>query len=175
MQISLKRTESEQELEVIKKLYLSAFPPSERREFEQLKSLIYNQECAINLIFDFGKLAGVVVFWNFPKFIFLEHLAVEPEMRNQGTGKRVLGLIQKTCNKPVILETEIPGDEISRRRIDFYERNGFSKLTRTYFQPSYGNNKPEVELILMSTNSDFSETELDEIIGEMRKKVYGVA
>ena len=173
LQISFKKIESKPELEAIKNLYITAFPPNERREFDELKKQVYNGACHINLILIGEKIAGFIILWNFTGFVFLEHFAIVPELRGQGTGEKAIAEIKTRFQKTIILETEPPVDELNRRRIRFYERNGFHILKRTYFQPSYGGNKPEIELKLMCTKDDFTVEELDFIIQSIRGKVYG--
>lgn len=172
MQISFKKIVSEAEFEVIKNLYLTAFPPNERREFEELINQIYNDECNINLILVGEKIAGFIILWNFAEFVFLEHFAVEPDLRGLGVGERTLAEINSLYQKTVILETELPNDEISRRRIGFYERNGFYLLERHYFQPSYDGIKPEVEMKLMCTSAKISSEKLEKYIRQIKEKVY---
>jgi len=172
LQFRFKKIESELEIEEIKNLYLTAFPPNERREFDELKKQIYHVECNVNLILTGGKVAGFVILWNFADFVFLEHFAIEPGLRGQGIGERTLSEIKSLFQKSIILETELPDNELSQRRISFYERNGFHKLSRSYFQPAYSSNKPEVELKLMSTNVDLDENQLDNYISVIREKVY---
>jgi len=171
MEVSFKKIGSEPEFETIKNLYLLAFPVEERREFDELKKQLYYDECVVNLIIADGKVAGFCIIWDFSDFVFLEHFAIDPELRGLGIGEGVLTLLREKY--PVILlETELPVDEISQRRVKFYQRNGFRMLQRQYIQPSYGKNKPEIELQLMSTNIDFSVETLDEYIRLIREKVY---
>jgi ribosomal protein S18 acetylase RimI-like enzyme len=118
------------------------------------------------------KTAGFCIIWDFTEFVYLEHFAIEPDVRGLGIGEGTLALIKANFDKPVILETELPLDEISSRRIKFYKRNGFRVLYRHYLQPSYDGIKPEVEMKLMSTAVDFASEELDRYIGIIRKKVY---
>ncbi len=175
MQIELKRLVDFPELETIRELYIAAFPPEERREFDQLKLLLNNVECHFYRIFTLhGTLAGFCILWEFPAFVFIEHFAVKPELRGLGIGEKTLDKIKGRFQKNIILETELPTDELKIRRIRFYERNGYHKLNRTYFQPSYGENKSEVELKLMSTNVDIQTEELCFIIKTIRKKVYNI-
>jgi hypothetical protein len=57
------------------------------------------------------------------------------------------------CNEHnnMILEVEPPVDDISRKRISFYERHGFRRNKYfNYRQPSYAYGLPEVEMELMS-------------------------
>ncbi len=175
MQIELKRLVDFPELETIRELYIAAFPPEERRELDQLKLPLNNVECHFYRIFTLhGTLAGFCILWEFPAFVFIEHFAVKPELRGLGIGEKTLDKIKGRFQKNIILETELPTDELKIRRIRFYERNGYHKLNRTYFQPSYGENKSEVELKLMSTNVDIQTEELCFIIKTIRKKVYNI-
>lgn len=172
MKIRLNRIIKPIDLESIRELYNSSFPAEERREFFELKQLISDDKLFINQILtDKNTVAGLYIFWKFGEFIFVEHLAVNPELRGFGIGEGTLSVLQEQ-SKILILETELPVDEISKRRIKFYERNGFKLLQRQYFQPSYGKNKPEVELKLMCTKADISIEKLDEYIFQIRKKVY---
>lgn len=173
MQVDLKRIVDLPGLETIRELYISAFPPDERREFDNLKLLLNNNECHFYRIFTENKiLAGFFILWEFQAFVFIEHFAVNDELRGLGIGEKTLAEIRTMFSKNIILETELPANDIKARRIRFYERNGFHKLRRTYFQPSYGENKPEIELKLMCTNVDIQTEELDFIIKTIRKKVY---
>ncbi len=172
LHFSFKKIESEAEFEAIRNLYLTAFPPNERREIDELKKQIYHVECDVNLILTGKRIAGFVILWNFTDFVFLEHFAIEPGLRGLGIGERTLAEIKSRFQKTVILETEMPNDEVSLRRIRFYERNGFHKLSRSYFQPAYNANKPEVELKLMITNIDLDENQLDKYISLIKGKVY---
>lgn len=176
MQVELKRISSQTDLEAIRELYISAFPANERREFDDLKQLSVGDDCLIfKILTESGTFAGFCILWEFPNFIFIEHFAVKPELRGLGIGEKTLAAIKTGFSKTVILETELPADEISQRRIRFYERNGLHKLSRTYFQPSYGGNKPQIELKLMSSNVDFQTEELDSFIRSIHKKVFGIA
>jgi ribosomal protein S18 acetylase RimI-like enzyme len=136
--------------------------------------LIGNNECEINEIkINSEQTAGLCIFWTFREFLFLEHFAVEPELRGLGIGEQTLLLLREKCPL-ILLETEPPTDEMAARRIKFYQRNGFKLLHRQYFQPSYGGNKPPVEMKLMSNNVDFTAEELDNYIATIRKKVYRI-
>ncbi len=175
MQIDLIKISSNQQLESIRDLYISAFPAKERREFDDLKNLLAEDICSFfQVLTQSGSLAGFCILWEFPGFIFIEHFAIEPDLRGLGIGEKSLAEIRTRFARTVILETELPTDDLSQRRIRFYERNGFHKLSRTYYQPSYGGNKPEIELKLMGTNADIPADELDLIIQSIRKKVYSV-
>ncbi len=172
MKIQFNRVINPADLDSISELYQDSFPPEERRDFFELKQLISEDELFINqIIIENKKVAGLCIFWVFSEFVFIEHLAVNPELRGIGIGEGTLSVLRDKF-KVLILETELPFDEMSKRRIKFYERNGFGLLEQQYFQPSYGNNKPEVELKIMCTNKNISNEKLDEYLFQIWKKVY---
>jgi ribosomal protein S18 acetylase RimI-like enzyme len=174
VKIGLKKITDIASLSSIWNLYCVAFPLIERRELESLQMLIDTPECQINQITIHNEQpAGLCIYWTFREFLFLEHFAVEPELRGLGIGERILLLLREKCPL-ILLETEPPVDEITARRVKFYQRNGFKLLHRQYFQPSYGENKPPVELKLMSNSVDFTAEELDKYIATIRKKVYRI-
>ena len=58
-----------------------------------------------------------------------EHFAVDPDERGGGYGGKALRLLCEELQTPVVLEVELPFDEMSRRRIGFYQRSGFTLST----------------------------------------------
>jgi ribosomal protein S18 acetylase RimI-like enzyme len=172
MKIELKKISNIEDLENIRELYCTAFPPEERREFEDLEQLVFSGKCIVYKVIALGeKLAGFCIFWVFDEFIFIEHLAVNPELRSVGIGEEILSVLRKNF-KLIILEIEIPVDKISQRRVRFYERNGFTLHNQQYFQPSYGKEKPEVELKIMSSIHHIPDEKLKQYLLQIRKKVY---
>ena len=170
--ISFKKMKMEQEFESIRELCCSAFPPEERREFQQVVQLKDAGGCDVLRIMNGDEPVGFCIVWIFDEFLFTEHFAIEPDRRGQGTGSRVLALLRKTYRRPLMLEVEPPCDEITSRRVNFYSRNGFYLLERPYCQPSYGETKPEVELRLMTTQAGLPPEILEEYIAQIRRKVY---
>lgn len=173
MNIGLNRIKTKPELRIIKELYNSAFPEKERREFSELESLLTVDKCFIYSIdTESSGYAGFCICWDFGGFAFLEHFAVKPEIRGLGIGEKTLSLLRTTHHKTILLETEPPVDETAARRVSFYQRNGFRMLHRFYVQPSYGINKPEVELKLMYCGEEPDSVQLDRMIGMIKKNVY---
>lgn len=175
MNISLYRIKSIPELRIIKELYQAAFPEKERREFSDLEKLLAEDVCFIYSInTENTGYAGFCICWDLGGFAFVEHFAINPEKRGLGIGEKTLSLLKTTHKKTILLETEPPVDEITTRRVHFYQRNGFRMLHRFYVQPSYGINKPEVELKLMYCGEEPDSTQLDDMIRRVKKYVYRV-
>jgi len=174
MEILLQKVLSLKELALIENLYLEAFPDNERRTLEGLRNQFLNQkECSVDLIKGGDKLLGLCVYWNFDNFSYLEHMAVFPEIRGMKAGEKTLEILKTRLPQPVILEVEPPDEEISRRRVNFYLRNGFYLHELQYIQPSYHGIAPGPELKLMSTQADISNQALSNFAQVIRVKVYG--
>ena len=175
MNIGLNRIKTKPELRIIKELYISAFPEKERREFSDLEKLLSADQCFIYSIdTENTGFSGFCICWDLGGFAFVEHFAVNPEKRGLGIGEKTLSLLKTLHNKTILLETEPAVDEITTRRVHFYQRNGFRMLHRFYVQPSYGINKPEVELKLMYCGEEPDSTQLDDMINRIKKNVYRV-
>lgn len=159
--------------EKIVELYELSFPEVERREISQLKRLltIKDNMHMDAIVDDDGILMGLLVAWDFPKFLYLEHLAIFPTLRNGGIGKKVLSQIKKNTAKPQVLEAEPADAGIAGRRIEFYRRNGFEVIEKNYIQPSYKKDGETTPLWIMST-ATFSDIETKEIVRTIKEEVY---
>ena len=98
-----------------------------------------------------GKTISFIASWEFPKFLFIEHLAVDPCCRGKGMGSKIMKEFINNSKKPIILEIEIPKDEISIKRKKFYEKLGFKELrTIKDFFPSLKKNASDGIVMLKS-------------------------
>ena len=94
---------------------------------------------------------GLLTTWHFETFVYIEHFAIDPALRSQGYGTEALKTFISRQEKPIILEAEPPTDDITRRRIGFYQRNGLTMYDFPYIQPAYTPESKPVELRLMGT------------------------
>ena len=131
-------------------LYEEAFPKEERRNIDQLKRLISKKtEMHFNAIETVGVLAGLFIYWDMRDFYYLEHLAVFSPMRNLKIGQQVLDYIAEHLTGMRLLEVEPTMDEMTTRRVNYYRRNGYEILDKTYMQPSYDENMEVGNLWIM--------------------------
>ena len=127
-----------EEYRFTEQLLTAAFPPEEYRDFEELRVLTQDDPRFRNhAILDRGEPVGVLSYWDFGRFHYVEHFAVCPGMRNRGYGRKVLGMLRSRLHTPVVLEVERPDSELAARRIAFYRRNGFTLWESDYVQPPY--------------------------------------
>lgn len=164
-------------IESVRNLYLEAFPPDERRDFEEIMDLLTNDDVPFNILtaeLEDGTFAGFISYWDFKDFIYGEHFAVPATLRGQRIGERFLNYFINTQNSPIILEVELPEDEMSKRRIGFYERLGFDLQKEiSYIQPPYSPEKSSLPMYLM-TIGKVSKAEILQAIDIIYKNVYNV-
>ena len=132
-------------LNLVEKTYTDSFPREERRDFPLVKELIRsNPYFKIYILTKSGQYVGFISAWTFGTYTYAEHFAIEPAYRNGGIGAEALRQFLAAVNSPVVLEVEMPTDEMSKRRIGFYQRQGFVLDDHVYFQPPYRDRKSVV-------------------------------
>lgn len=161
------------EFDTIFDLMFQAFPASERRPKEAQKALLQKKEYHICVYELDGRICGFLALWVLDGFLFLEHLATDSSVRNQGIGRRILEAVLKNAEQRIILEVEPPETELARRRIGFYERNGFFFNDYPYVQPSLTDGCPEIPLHLMSSGGTLTQQEFTSFRDRIYRGVYG--
>lgn len=159
----------------IQQLYQHAFPPEERRDFENILYLIeHNPYFTLYIISVNQIFVGFVTIWQCDFFDYMEHFAIIPSKRHLGIGSKVLNCLDKMLKKPLILEIEIPNTPETKARLCFYQRHGFKLWNQiNYIQPSYHHPwLPAISLKLMSKRNIDVQIQFKSIVSEIYKKVY---
>lgn len=157
------------------KIYEESFPEDERRNLAQQKNLLNRTDYKFISIKDNDKILGLLGIWEFKNFSFIEHFAIDKNLRNKGLGSKIIKEYFNSANKLVILETELPNaNDMAPRRIEFWKRTGFNLNLYDYIQPPYSKGKSPVPLYLMSYPREISEKEFKNIRKDMHAKVYGL-
>lgn len=154
-------------------LYLSAFPSDERRESAELTSIFNDKGYKFMSLLIKDQFIGIIETWDFHKFGFLEHLAILPEYQKNGYGSEVMRVLIASTEKPILLEAESPRDDLSRKRIAFYERAGFMVLDIDYTQPPYYPGKQSVPMHLLC-NVMVPLSDIVSYIAVITQKVYKI-
>lgn len=160
----------------VENLYLSAFPENERRPVDaQRRNVDTNPlfRCYL-LTGDGGRPIGFITLWCPDGFYYAEHFAIDPSLRNGGWGSRVVRQLLRELELPVVLEAEVPADDLSRRRIAFYERQGFRIWDKDYVQPPYRPGGESLPLYLMVANETHGLPAVDSVRRIIYRHVYGV-
>ncbi len=156
-------------------LLQQAFPVEEHRDLKEQRLYTENQEKFYNqLVLEADQPIGFFTYWDFDTFYYAEHFAISPTLRNGGYGKQVLNLICHTLKRPIVLEVEIPEDEMAKRRINFYQRNGFVLWENEYQQPPYRRGDNFLPMKLMVYGKLDSHKDYDRIKKYIYTEVYHV-
>lgn len=120
-------------------LYEASFPDHERWQKEAFGRACEDERFNTKLAVDEnGELMALLYYWLFGEFLYVEFLAVNPEMRGRNIGSEIIAaLIKENPGRKVMLEIDPPVDEISIRRLRFYERLGFVANGYEHIHPSY--------------------------------------
>ena len=145
----------------------ASFSDDEYRPYDEQLALFEEPEYRI-----YYMPAGFLAVWEFESFIYIEHFAVDPALRNSGTGSAMLQELVKQYQKPICLEVELPEDELTRRRIGFYERNGFVFNEYPYIQPPISKGKSPVPLRIMTYRSEITREEFQKMKEILYRRVY---
>lgn len=152
--------------------YESSFPADERRSFDKLVQLLPCADMHLCGLVDQGQLKGFILYWHWPEMLFIEHFAVDPAQRGKQYGQQAISELLRLESPHVILEVELPQDAISRRRIQFYERQGFSLNPFVYAQPPYQAGNPAIPMHLMSIPSISDQKTFDSLSQLIEERVY---
>ncbi len=151
-------------------LYQVSFPLDERRSEQDLISMFDSPKfhpCIITLQNQF---VGLFNYWDFEIFSYIEHFAVSPELRGRGIGKSIIHEFSES--NTIILECEHPIDEISMRRLTFYESLGFQPFPYAYTQPPYSSEKNPLEMLLLTNSSQKDQSTFNKISSIIAISVY---
>ena len=154
------------------RLYNESFPEYERRRISSHSRASEDATFHTYIAVDNGNLLGLLFYWNYDKKIYIEHLAVNPTMRGKSIGSNIMKeFIAENKGATIILEIDPPVDDISKRRLSFYEKLGFRDTKQTYRHPSYSKNGQPHLLRILSYPKSISEHEFEEFQKFMFEKV----
>lgn len=121
---------------------------------------------------EYQNFSGFIIGYQFNDYLFLELFMVQSHLRNQGIGQNFLKEIIKEAKTPIILEVEHPLDDLSKRRINFYQRLGFHLNICDYKMPIFDEKHGGVPLYLMSYPNKLTPKEITEYFHKIYKDVY---
>lgn len=156
------------------KLLTASFPEDEYRDLGEWRLFTAGARPEFHnmLIADDNLNVGILTWWDFGSWRYIEHFAVDPALRDRGYGALALSLFRSMSAAPVALEVETPADSLSRRRIEFYRRAGFRLLPDSYTQPAYRRGGNCVEMRIMTTAGEAETPGFSEIERTLRRRVY---
>lgn len=175
--IEIKRIATKDKLyyDYIEQLLVSSFPVEEYRDLKEFRS--YTDTLAhfyCNIILDDTTPIGLVTYWHLENFYYIEHLAIEPGLRNGGYGRKLLNHLANLLKKPIVLEVERSTEEMAQRRINFYQRQGYILWDKEYFQPPYKAGYSELPMYLMVQGDLNPEKDFEKVETLLHRVVYTI-
>ncbi|MCD8072609.1 MAG: GNAT family N-acetyltransferase [Alistipes sp.] len=169
----LKITPSESRLwEQVWRLYNESFPEYERRRVSSHTMACEDPDFHTYISIDNGNLQALLFYWTYGKYIYIEHVAVDPHLRGKSIGSKLLtSFARDNGDCTIILEIDPPCDDISRRRLAFYERIGFKNTGRIFTHPSYSRSGQGHELLVLSYPENLDDPEYKEFMEFVSEKV----
>lgn len=160
-------------LKRLKQTYKDAFPYGERRDMDEVDDLlVHNPLTTVNAIFNDGEYVGFLTYWTFDDFIYAEHFGIEKNLRNNGIGGKAFFKFVSEAPYPVVGEVERPVDDLTRRRVEFYERMGIRLYDHPYLHPAFHPDTQKLEVCMVSYGDIDLEKEFDRIERYLYKYVY---
>lgn len=164
---------TEETFEQIFPLLEEAFPITELREKERQRAMLQNPCYRLYGVRKEGGFGAVFAAWEIDDFLYIEHFAVKKAFRNGGYGGRLLDAFLEEKRKPTVLEVEEPEDDLTRRRIGFYQRHGFIFNTYPYLQPPMRAGQDMLPLKLMTKPTAIDEETYQRYKKKIHTIVYG--
>lgn len=153
-------------------LLTTAFPPDEYRPLPaQRHNAAHEPTFHLMIARNGNNPVGFISYWQLNGICYVEHLATTPAERGKGHGSAILAKMQKLVGTTV-LEVETPTDTISRRRIEFYKRQGFELCSTPYTQPPYCESGNSIPMFLMFRGAKPTKELFEETKKEIYSKIY---
>ena len=128
----------------------NSFPQSEMRDYCGQLSQFDNHHYKVFVKKTNGRIIGFLAVWEFDDVDFIEHFAIDKDYRGNGIGAKMLNEYLTKATRAVFLEVEPPDDDVSIRRIEFYERLGFHLNMFKYHQPALQKGQKSIPLKIMT-------------------------
>jgi ribosomal protein S18 acetylase RimI-like enzyme len=163
---------TEKEFDPIFHIMKEAFPITELRTYEGQKALLLEEDYTLYGFFEKEELIGFSAIWEIEGVVFVEHFAVKQGLRSSGYGAEMLNMIREGHGNDMMLEVEPPITETAKRRIAFYEKQGFYLNGYPYKQPPLRKGNPWIPLMLMSWPSPISRETFENYQKLLYERVY---
>lgn len=148
-----------------------AFPVTELRRKEDQRRLLQEESYRLyGVPTEEGGYGAVFATWEIEDFLYIEHFAVKEGNRNHGYGGRLLEELLEWKKRPLVLEVEVPEDEMTRRRIGFYQRHGLHYNEYPYLQPPMRKGQDMLPLRLMTRPAEIDEPTYQ----RYRKRIHNI-
>ena len=149
MEFRIIKKDNSEQWEKVWNLYENSFPIAERRKLKD-----HLRACESNLfhptsIWEDDQLIGIAFYWEWSTYRYVEYLAVLPELHGKGYGSQIIKKIRDS-EFTIMLEIDPLINELSVRRLQFYEQAGFQLTPYRFVHLPYRLDGEPQELLILS-------------------------
>lgn len=139
-------------------IYNNSFPLFEQRALENQIAALSDEDYYAMVVHENGNLIGILFYWHWDNYKYLEHLAINKELRGGGYGSKI---VKEFCDDSniIILEIDPLVGEVEQRRLRFYEHLGFKLQDIEHIRISYRSDCESHRLEILSYNKNITEKE----------------
>ncbi len=156
------------------KMLTEYFQFDEYRLYDNQKAILADDNYSLYQFVDDStkELIGFISFWKLPDLYFIEHLAVGLKYRKEGFGGKILQEGLSKTSGDVVLEIELPNDDVGLRRLSFYQKNGFFHNEYKYEQPPLNQGDKSIPMNILSYKKPLTEDEFLAVAENIYKNIY---
>lgn len=164
-----------EEFDEFYQVILNNFPSIEIKPYDFMKQTFIDGDYRVFVLKDNNKIIGILSYFDSEEFVFADYFAIDGNNKGQGLGSKMLQRFIKNAGKQVILEVEHLLDEQSKKRVFFYQRNGFILNDQyDYFVPPVRSLKQPLYFHLMSYPRGIDKSEFNKYYPLILKLVYRI-
>lgn len=165
---------SDEYYDTFREMYRDSFPVHEQRDVKQQEYAFSRHEYHLEGYVHENILVAFIAWWEFGDYIYIEHFAVNPNMRGRNMGSDILGNFMKThAQKIILLEIDPPADNLSRKRLLFYQRLGFVENPYQHRHPAYRTGAQPHELAVLTFPGSIPQARYDKFAEDLTEIVMG--
>lgn len=159
------------------KLMQETFPIDEYRPYGIQKALLNKPEFKIYVVNDSDskQIKAFISVWDLKKYTYIDHFVVNPTYRQAGLGSAILKQLKDMSSQQIIFEVEPICNEITLKRVQFYERNGFFLNPYDYMQPPIAVGRASIELKIMTSDYLVNKNHFNDIVATLYHSIYSHA
>ncbi|MGL5893604.1 MAG: GNAT family N-acetyltransferase [Bacteroidales bacterium] len=132
-------------------LYGRSFPIFEQRTNEQQRAAFESEYYNLSIYSEEGVFVGFISYWQFEDYRYIEHFAIDDQLRGKGYGTKLLKSFVASDSRQVILEIDPIVDNLSAARLRFYESCGFCINSYQHTHPPYREGYDPHSLVILSS------------------------
>lgn len=151
-------------------LYESSFPAAERRKLDDHIRAFDDPLFFPLSAWEGAQLVGILFYWEWDSYRYLEYLAVNDNLRGQGFGSELLRHLRDS-DHTIILEIDPLSNELSVRRLQFYERAGFTLTPYRFMHLPYRLEAQSQELLILSYPKMITKAQHNDFLDFLGEKV----